>query len=422
VFWAVREGGGGQVKPRTYIKKPRTTASGPWTVPALLAAYGWPTGLPNPGATIGILEMGGGWVASDMQAFFESLSMPVPTITDVSVDGTTNTPTPGTDSADFEVALDIQVAAVAYYVATGVMPNIRVYWTQTQATAIQQAANDGCAVMSISWGDSESGWSNSDMQATEAAAAAAVAAGMTVFAAAGDNDADDDDNNGQPSVDCPASCPSVVGCGGTTKPQSGTEIVWDNSPPGQPNGEGTGGGYSAVFPVQAWQVGVPAAPAGLGRMVPDVAANADPNTGYTIYAHGASTVIGGTSAVAPLYAGLFAALGKQQGVLAKIWQNGGAFSDITQGTNGYYSAAVGPDPCTGLGAPVASKIAALFAATSTPAPTPTPIPTPTPSGPPTLAEVQAALSGALSQGFPLVPRKVAVQEALAAVAALFPTS
>jgi kumamolisin len=98
-------------------------------------------------------------------------------------------------------------------------------------------------------------------------------------------------------------------------------------------------------------------------MVPDVTGDADPNTGYTIVVHAAQTVVGGTSAVAPLYSGLFAAFGKKLGfVTPKLWQNQAAFSDITMGNNGIYSAAPGPDPCSGVGAPIGAKIAALFAA------------------------------------------------------------
>jgi hypothetical protein len=78
------------------------------------------------------------------------------------------------------------------------------------------------------------------------------------------------------------------------------ETVW-NDDPGNPQGSGTGGGFSELFsPMPAWQAGAPHGP---GRMVPDVAANADPYTGYNVFVHGAQETIGGTSAVAPLYAG-----------------------------------------------------------------------------------------------------------------------
>jgi len=332
------------------------TSSGAWQVPDLCAAYNWPANLSG-GGVIGIVELGGGWVQSDIDAYFQSIGQPSPSLTDVSVDGTTNSP--GQD-ADMEVALDIQVAGAAYYAATGKPATIRMYWSQDIASAVGKASADGCAVCSISWGADEASWGAEACAQMDAAAQAATQAGTVVFAAAGDNDSSDGGPNAA-NVDCPASCPHVVGCGGTNKTAT-SEVVWNDNP-GQTDGEGTGGGYSTVFPPQVWQINAASAPSGLGRMVPDVAADADPNTGYNIFVHGSTTVVGGTSAVAPLYAGLFAALGKKLGfVTPTLWKNQKAFNDITVGGNGFYSAAVGPDPCSGIGSPVAASIAQLFAA------------------------------------------------------------
>ena len=340
------------------------SAAGPWNLPALCAAYNWPANLAG-GGIIAIVELGGGWVQSDIDAFFKSINQPSPQITDVSVDGTTNSPNQNVgspDDPDFEVALDIEVAGAAYYAATGKPATIRVYWSQEIPTAVAKATADGCDVCSISWGSDEANWGKAAAEQMEAAATAATAAGMVVFGAAGDNDSGD----GGPTpanVDVPSSCPHVVGCGGTNKTAK-TETVWNDNP-GQTNGEGTGGGYSTIFPVQAFQIGAPAPPkkkhAGKGRMVPDVSADADPNTGYNIVVHGTPTVVGGTSAVAPLYAGLFASFGAKLGfVTPKLWQNQKAFNDITVGSNGYYKAQVGPDACSGIGSPIGTSIAALF--------------------------------------------------------------
>jgi kumamolisin len=349
-------------------KAAAATTAGPWTVPSLCAAYNWPTNLAGSGV-IAIVELGGGWVQSDMDSFFQSIGQPSPQITDVSVDGTENDPNQSIGSADdpdYEVALDIQVAGAAYYVATGKAATIRVYWSQDIGTAVQKATDDGCDVCSISWGSDEANWGATDADQMEADAAAATAAGMIVFAAAGDNDSSD----GGPTpanVDCPSSCPHVVGCGGTNKTTT-AETVWNDNP-GETDGEGTGGGYSTLFPVQTFQIGAPPAPAGTtagtGRMVPDVAADADPNTGYEIVVHGSQTVVGGTSAVAPLYAGLFASFGTKLGfVTPTLWQNQTAFNDITVGGNGFYNAAVGPDPCSGIGSPIGTLIADLFVTSS----------------------------------------------------------
>jgi kumamolisin len=354
----------------------RKSSTTTWSVPDLTAAYNWPTNLAG-GGVIGIVELGGGWVQSDMDAYFQSINQPTPSITDVSVDGTTNDPNQSVgsdDDPDYEVALDIQVAGASYYAATGQAATIRMYWSQDIASAVQAATSDGVDVITISWGADEATWGTTAAEQMESAATAATAAGIVVFAAAGDNDSSDGGSNAA-NVDAPASCPHVIGCGGTTKTKT-SETVWNDNP-GEDNGSGTGGGYSTIFPVQSWQTGAPLPPAntqyGTGRMVPDVSANADPNSGYQMYVHGAATVVGGTSAVAPLYAGLFASFGTKLGLSATgatqgfvtpiLWANQSAFTDITQGSNGYYDAAVGPDPCSGIGVPIGTAIAALFQST-----------------------------------------------------------
>jgi kumamolisin len=290
--------------------------------------------------------------------FFQSIGQPTPKVSDISVDGTNNKPNPGGqgNDPDFEVALDIEVAGASYFAATGSPAIIRIYWAQDIAPAMAKAMQDGCAVCSISWGADEAVWGAQAVNAMETAAKAATDAGMVIFAASGDNDSSD----GGPTpanVDAPASCPHVVGCGGTDKTPT-SETVWNDNP-GQTNGEGTGGGYSTIFPTQAFQTNAPHPPP--GRMVPDVSADADPATGYEIYVHGGKTVVGGTSAVAPLYSGLFAAFGGKRGFVTPIlWQNQSAFNDITEGSNGLYDARKGPDPCTGIGTPIGDKISALF--------------------------------------------------------------
>lgn len=349
---------------RPYVKSPVRRpgrrgrlqgAQAAWNLPELCSAYQWPSKLAGRG-TIGLIELGGGWSPTDVQKFFGAYGQPIPTISDLSVDGTQNAPGQGDPIADQEVALDLQVAAAAFYAATSCAATVRIYWCLSIANAIRAATRDGCDVCSVSWGKDEALWSRAEQLDLEAAARAATDAGMVVMAASGDNDSSD----GGPTpanVDLPASAPHVIGCGGTTKTRSG-EIVW-NSDPGESSGNGTGGGYSTVFPSPAWQASVPGGP---GRMVPDVAANADPDTGYTVVVGGAWTTLGGTSAVAPLYAGLIAACGSRVGFVAPaLYRNPSSFADITQGDNGVYRASTGPDPCTGLGAPIGTSIASLLA-------------------------------------------------------------
>jgi kumamolisin len=182
-------------------------------------------------------------------------------------------------------------------------------------------------------------------------------------------------------VDFPASSPYVLACGGTTLEGSGTtitsEVVWNELAIGE---GATGGGVSTLFPLPTWQQGskvpAPTTAAG-GRGTPDVAGDADPSTGYEVRVDGQTMVIGGTSAVAPLWAGLIALANQQNGVAAgfvnpALYAAGAskAFRDITGGNNGAFSAGPGWDACSGQGSPVGSAIISLLGAgsgTKTPA-------------------------------------------------------
>jgi kumamolisin len=349
---------------RNYIKYPappglRPRSGGPFRVTDLCNAYNFPTGLAG-GGTIGILELGGGYTQDDLDRFAQLNGLPQVVPTDVPVNGGQNSPG---GEADGEVLLDIQVAAAAYFYATGQVPTIKMFFAPNDGgsfAAVMKAAVDaGCDVLSISWGADEPGWSQDAANQLEAAAQATTDSGCVVFAASGDNSSSD--GGAGANVDLPAACPHIIGCGGTRK-TAFSEVVWGD---GTPSGNGTGGGYSVYFPVQDFQVGAPPSPGQPGRMVPDVAADADPNTGYLVVINGQEVPIGGTSAVAPLYAGLFAAFGQKLGfVTPTLWQHPEVFVDITEGSNGDFSAAVGPDPCTGLGVPNGTALAALLAGMS----------------------------------------------------------
>jgi kumamolisin len=353
---------GRKFRSHDYIKYPAPAGLRPripegWKVLDLCAAYSFPTGLAG-GGTIGILELGGGYQQSDLDKFASDNGLPPIAVTDVPVNGGQNSPG---GKADGEVLLDIQVAAAAYFYCTGSVPAIRMYFAGNDASSfaavINQAVSDGCDVLSISWGADEAAWDADVAQQLDNAAESATNSGLIIFAASGDNSSSDGDAGA--NVDLPSACPHIIGCGGTSKPRSGEEVVWGN---GSTDGQGTGGGYSVLFPPQDWQVDAPPSPGQPGRMVPDMAANADPNTGYFVVIGGSETLIGGTSAVAPLYSGLFAAFGQKLGfVTPTLWKHPEAFEDIVDGSNGSYQAAQGPDPCTGLGVPIGDKLGALFA-------------------------------------------------------------
>ena len=349
--------------------RPNAAATNTSYTPVQIAElYGFPT-TGATGQTIGIIELGGGFKKADLTAYFKTLGQKAPTVTAVSVDGGKNT-SDGVNGADGEVMLDIEVAgaiAPGAKIVVYFAPNTDQGFIDAIATAVHDTTNKP-SVISISWGGRESSWTQQSLAALDAACQSAAALGITIIVACGDNGSAD--GGAGNNVDFPASSPHVLACGGTKLIGSGStissEVVWNET---AANEGATGGGVSTIFALPAWQSksGVPAAGTFAGRGVPDVSGNADPATGYTIRVDGQTIVIGGTSAVAPLWAGLIAVSNatnkKSAGFLQPtLYAAAGkkAFNDITSGNNGIYSASPGWDACTGLGSPIGFKIVALL--------------------------------------------------------------
>ena len=365
-----------QAQPHFRVHQPRAKSAAPssYTPPQVAEAYNFPAKASGAGQTIGIIELGGGYRKADLTAYFKTLGLAAPAVTAVSVNKGKNKPSKAS-SADGEVMLDIEVAAsvapgakVAVYFA----PNTDQGFLDAITTAVHDAANKP-SVISICCGGPESNWTAQSMTAMDAACQSAAALGITITVAAGDNGSTDGGTGN--NVDFPASSPHVLACGGTKLDANGativSEVVWNELA----NNEGaTGGGVSNVFALPSWQAKaqVPAATTTTGgRGVPDVAGDADPTTGYTIRVDGQTMVIGGTSAVAPLWAGLVAVANRQLGTQVGFIQPAiyaakaaSAFNDTTHGNNGAFSAGPGWDACSGLGSPIAGKLIPLLAAAS----------------------------------------------------------
>jgi kumamolisin len=342
--------------------------------------YQFPAGTTGAGQTIAVIELGGGYSDSDLVTYFGGLGIDVPSVTAAGVDGGSNEPGSDPDGADVEVALDVDVIGAAAPGAAQVVyfaPNSDSGFIDAISEAAQ--ATPAPIAISVSWGQSEDSWTAQGRIAMDAAMADAAALGITVCVASGDNGSGDAVDDGQPHVDFPASSPHALACGGTKLLANATtgvissEVVWNETAASEGAG---GGGVSDKFALPSWQAdaGVPAraaagagtgAGAGVGssgRGVPDVAGNADPVTGYQIYSGGQAQVVGGTSAVAPLWAALISRLaegsGQRFGLIQTLLYAGvtpGAavpgFRDITSGNNGAYAAGPGWDACSGLGSP-----------------------------------------------------------------------
>ena len=241
------------------------------------------------------------------------------------------------------------------------------------------------SVLSISYGAAESGWTSAGLTKLTKKFTALAAAGVTVFASSGDDGSDDGVGDGAAHAEYPASDPWVTACGGTavtyvssTSPYTFTEGTWNDPLAGDPQAGGhrvlaTGGGVSDECALPSWQQGAGVPPSAnpghtTGRGIPDVAGNACPYSGYILFVGGAQTTKsqGGTSAVAPLYAGLTALINAGLGVHVgylnpTLYALGGTnvFRDVNDGVGNqwaaeqnpapFYTSGPGWDACTGWG-------------------------------------------------------------------------
>jgi kumamolisin len=338
------------------------------TPPGVAGLYGFPAGTDGSGQCVGIIELGGGYRDEDIASYFQFLGIPPPEVSHVAVLGGANAP--GLNELyDGEVCLDIEVVG-------GAAPGAKIvcYFAPLTAQgfigAIRTAIHDrvNCpSVLSISWALSEAFWLQTPMYLDlfEDVLKEAAVLGVTVISSAGDYGPSTLFHDGRAWVDYPASSPYVLGCGGTTLMSRQqviyAEFVWNTA---RTFFQATGGGVSQVFPLPSWQsnAGVPPSvnPGGArGRGVPDLAANADPYTGYVVQVDGRTNVICGTSAGAPLWAALIARINQSLGfrvgylnpyLYQKVNHNQ-SFHDIVSGNNGVYAAAPGWDPCSGWGTP-----------------------------------------------------------------------
>jgi kumamolisin len=354
-----------------------------FTPPQLASLYNFPQNLDGTGQTIAILELGGGFHPQELTTYFQNLGISTPPSVTAATYTNGGTNSPGTNALDpnnpdVEVMLDIEVSGS---IAPGA--NIVVYFapdaTDQSFLDVMNAILDDTVnkpnIVSISWGGPEDEATAQFRNEFDQLLQSAASLGVTVCVAAGDNGsadlaANDPNWDGHAHVDFPASDPFVLACGGTQLTASNSaiskEVVWDDG-----KNDGTGGGVSRFFALPTYQqnAGVPPATDPTGpvmRGVPDVAGDAAPSSGYRIICDGTSfpdpsqglPPVGGTSAVAPLWAGLIArinqGLGKPAGFINPLLYAAPAnatFRDITQGNNGDYKAGTGWDACSGLGTP-----------------------------------------------------------------------
>ncbi|MEY9847861.1 protease pro-enzyme activation domain-containing protein [Streptacidiphilus sp. MAP5-3] len=300
------------------------------------------------GVTVGLVEFSA-FSQSDISTYDSTYGLNVSAPTVVNVDGGT-TDTSGQDEVDLDIEV-IQALAPGATIKVYEAPNS----TAGDEALYSQLASDKVPVVSSSWGQAESQIDAANRTADDQSLQEAAAQGQSVYAASGDNGSDDAGDGGT-SVDFPASDPSVSGVGGTTLSTNS-----DGSYGGETAWSGSGGGTSTVFTQPSYQSGVTS---DTNRDVPDVAAAADPSTGWAVYTGGQWEEVGGTSGAAPNWAAFTAiydqvAAAKGHAAFGNanstIYADAGGsnyandFHDVTSGSNGAFSAGTGYDEVTGWG-------------------------------------------------------------------------
>ncbi len=352
-------------------------------------------GFHGEGQTLALFELSD-YLDSDVAAYKTCFGLNTTIVQRVNVDGGT-TNFSGQDEVNLDVDIMLGMLPKATKINIYVGPNS----DQGVIDTYQQIANDtGASVVSTSWGLCEA--LSSTLNSENTIFFQMAAQGQQIFAASGDNGSEDCARNGSTllNTDDPASQPFMVGVGGTTvsiNTQTNAylgETVWNDS------GGSGGGGLSTNWQRPSWQTG-PGTTSNFSngmRQVPDIAAPADPNTGYVVYNGGAWILIGGTSGAAPFTAAGFALI--NQTLLARVGYRLGftnpslyralanapsAYHDVTVGNNclqgpdctnagKVYPATAGFDLATGVGTPKIGAIANYLASLTTPVPVPRPLP------------------------------------------------
>jgi kumamolisin len=325
----------------------------------------------------------GGYSRKLVKSYFKNtLHLATPSITDVVIHGPGNHPGDGSQDSDItdEVLLDICMAG-----ATAPKAKFVMYFTEfteqgwvDALTAAVTATQNRPSVISVSYGNPEDGpagqilWTKQAIMKVNEAFQRAALSEISICCASGDQGSTEDLHDHRQHVDFPASSPWVLACGGTRVVAANgvinRETVWNDGPT-----SASGGGISALFATPTYQNSANVPPSvnpghRIGRGVPDVSGIADPDTGVLVMSpDGTVNGIGGTSATAPMWAGLIARLNQllEQpiGFLNPIlYKNlsSGVLRDIIEGDNGAYRAGAGWDPCTGFGSPNGTRILAAL--------------------------------------------------------------
>jgi kumamolisin len=314
------------------------------------------------GGLYGKLSSSGVLTNGDIQKYWQAIgisSSNMPTVIVIPINGARNRPNVNDNGATFENTIDVQQIGaccpssnltIILYIA----PNSFAQFNSLVSYILNTTPYKP-SVISISWGAPEIYYSSSLKTSMNNLFMSAVNQGINVCAATGDFGSNNGVGGTGSYVDFPASSPYVIACGGTklicpnlTYDNSTTETAWSSG----------GGAVSTFFTKPTYQSSLTASM----RSIPDIAMNADPNTGVLYMINNAYYIIGGTSIVSPTMAGFLLAIGenRRKNALPLMYNNKPAFRDILSGSNGAFNAGIGYDNCTGLGSIIGNLLNTAF--------------------------------------------------------------
>ena len=339
-----------------------------YTASQIATMYNIPTPTTSP-MVVGVVSFGGGLYGNlasnglltggDVQAYWSYIGIPIanhPKVIVVPIGGAQNRPSINDGGSTAENTLDVETIGgccpsanltIILYIAPNALSSFVTMFNYMLTTpVIVDSVSYKPTIISCSWGLAELYYPSSLLTQINGILEAAAASGINICTATGDNGS----SNGVGSitsknVDFPSSSPYVTAVGGTTlttpAPFAGyvagtIETAWSTG----------GGAVSTTFAKPSYQSSLP----GSFRSVPDIALNADPNTGVLFIVNGTNYVYGGTSVSAPIFAAFLAAIKATTFVNPSLYAAPSTcFHDIVSGSNGGYTATGGYDNCTGLG-------------------------------------------------------------------------
>jgi len=336
-----------------------------FTASELAAIYNFPS--PGPAkVVVGVISFGGGLYGSvdkdgvltngDCQTYWASIGIPaanMPKVIVRGIDGATNIPDANDGGSTYENTLDVETIGgvcpsanltIILYIGPNTLsefPKIINYALNTPV--VISGLTYKPTILSISWGAPERYFNQSDITKINNYLATANSKGINICAATGDNGSNDGVGGISVNADFPAASPYVTAVGGTSLVCANR--VYDSNTRETAWSDG-GGAVSVLNPKPAYQSAIVAG----GRSTPDIALNADPNTGVVYTVNKTNLIFGGTSISAPTFAGFLACVNASKFINPLLYAaKPNCFHDVTSGSNGAYRSKAGYDNCTGLG-------------------------------------------------------------------------